>query len=70
MVIGIPPDDVDLAEDPFKVRDMLIEIIADTDKADNITMARMEEEEVESGDEGSDAELIPVAQVVENTHEV
>ena len=70
MVIGIPPDDVGLAEEPFQVGDMLIEMIADTDQADNITMVRMEEEEVESGDEGSDAELIPAAQVVENMHQV
>ena len=70
MVIYIPPDDVGLAEEPFQVGDMLIEMIADTNQADNITMVRMEEEEVESGDEGSDAELIPVAQVVKNMHQV
>ena len=71
MAIGIPPDDCGLDEEPFQVGVMLIGMIADTEQADNnITMVRMEEEEVEveeveGGDEDSDAESVPEAEVVD-----
>ena len=76
MAIGIPPDDCGVEEEPFQVGDMLIELIADTEQADNITMVRMEEEEAEatsvaSGDEDHDGgESIPDAEVVEDGYEV
>ena len=76
MAIGIPLDDCGVKEEPFQVGNMLIELIADTEQADNITMVWMEEEEVEveeveSGDEGSDGgESIPEAQVVEDRYDV
>ena len=46
---------------------MLIEMIADTQQADNITMVMMEEEdvEVEGGDGDSDAGSVPLAEVVD-----
>ena len=51
---------------------MLIDIIADTEQADNITMMRMEEEEVEveGGDGDSDVGSVPFAEVVDGDEEV
>ena len=51
---------------------MLIDIIADTEQADNITMVRMEEEEVEveGGDGDSDVGSVPLAEVVDGDEEV
>ena len=67
MAIGIPPDDCGIDEEPFQVGDMLVGLIADTEQADNITMVKMEEEEVavEGGDGESDAELVPEDKVVD-----
>ena len=61
MAIGIPPDGCGLDEEPFQVGDMLIDMIADTQQADNITMVRMEEEqlELEGADKDSDAGSVP-----------
>ena len=72
MAIGIPPDDCGLDEELFQVGNMIIEMIADTQQADNITMVRMEEEEVEieGGDGDSDAGSIPLAEVVDGDEEV
>ena len=43
MAIGIPPDGCGLDEEPFQVGNLLIDMIADTQQADNITMVRMED---------------------------
>ena len=72
MAIGIPPDDCGLDEEPFQVGEMLIDMIADTQQADSITMVRMEEEdvEVEGGDNEGDAGSVPLAEVVDGDQEV
>ena len=51
---------------------MPIEMINDTQQADNITMVRMEEEEVEveGGDGDSDVGSVPLAEVVDGDEEV
>ena len=51
---------------------MLIEIITNAEQADNITMVRMEEEQLqlEGADEDSDAGSVPLAEVVDGDHEV
>ena len=38
MAIGIPPDDSGFDEESFQLGDMLIEMIANTDQANNIPM--------------------------------
>jgi hypothetical protein len=43
MAIGIPPDGCGLDEEPFQVGNMLIDMIAETQQADNITMVRMDD---------------------------
>jgi hypothetical protein len=72
MAIGIPPDGCGLDEEPFQVGEMLIDMIADTQQADNITMVRMEEEqlEVEGADGDSDVGSVPLAEVVDGDEEV
>ena len=72
MAIGIPPDGCGLDEEPFQVGEMLIDMIADTQQADNITMVRMEEDEVEveGGDGDSDMGSVLLAEVVDGDEEV
>ena len=43
MAIGIPTDDSGFDEEPFQLGDMLIGMIANTDKAENITMMQLDE---------------------------
>ena len=45
MAIGIPPDGCGLDEEPFQVGNMLIDMIAETQQAENITMVRKEDGE-------------------------
>ena len=54
MAIGIPPDDVGLEEEPFELGDMLIEMIGNTEQADNITMIRRAEGDADA-DEGDES---------------
>ena len=66
------PDYCGLDEEPFQVGNIPIEMIADTQQADNITMVRMEEEQLqlEGANENSDAGSVPLAEVVDGDQEV
>ena len=43
MVIGIPPEDCGLEDEPFEIGVLLMELIVDTMQVDNITMIRKED---------------------------
>ncbi len=54
MVIAVPPADCGLDDEPFEIGEMLMEMIVDTQQADNITMIRKEDREEEDDDDGGD----------------
>ena len=62
MIIGIPPDDEGLEEEPFPLGSMVLEMISETEQAPNITMLRQEDEEADEGAESDKKESVGEAE--------